>query len=303
MSFSMDLDLNLVWQQVDDLKQQSSQQEIEKPTDTCKGCKSTNIIYADADNLCGDCGLVINSTHYTHTYIEYEPTKPVIKRLTADMSKLAKMQTWYMWTNEEKNSYKLKLHTKALCSQLGISESLVPVVCDVTETVMNVIKKHEGTKRARVKDGIILACIQYVCNDYTHPFNVSSALKQLNMDIKYVTRAENTIIELTNSGKLCLDKHQVNYIKHPIDYIKEVVKRNKLHIPDRIMVDLRQLIDNCTEKDLLLDHTPLSTGVCCLYYTLKKHNIEMDIKHFSEMFSLSVVSIVKTYNKLKSQNL
>jgi len=61
----------------------------------------------------------------------------------------------------------------------------------------------------------------------------------------------------------------------------------------------QSLITICEDNDILLDHTPLSVGVSCFYYILKLNNIDIDLKIFSELYDLSVVTVVKTYNKLK----
>ena len=183
------------------------------------------------------------------------------------MYKINKMQDWYMWTNNEKNEYKLKLCVQDLCKRLKIAECLVGSIVDTVILVINAIKNNDGTKRARVKHGIILVCIHYVSKDTSTPYSYSELTKRLNLDIKYVTRAEGMILELINSKKLNLDKGLVLRNLKPFDYVINTIKQKYIKINPEILERVKCLIEICEDNDLLLDHTPLSVGVCCFYYS------------------------------------
>lgn len=266
----------------------------------CKNCNGKNISIGDSEFVCNDCGLVsdqiFSSTVFLNNDVQISRTKNI--NFNSQFSKIQKMQEWFMWTNDQKNSYKLSNYTKDLCSRLNISETLVPMVCNVVNTVMNAIKKYDGTKRARVKDGIILSCIQYVSNENDLNISACELAKKIDLDIKYVTRADRMILELINNQKLNLKKTTVLNIKAPIEYILTVINNSKLEIPEIIIKKLKALIKFCEINDILIDHTPLSVGVCCFYYILKTNNIEIDIKIFADLYDLSIVTILKTFNKL-----
>jgi transcription initiation factor TFIIIB Brf1 subunit/transcription initiation factor TFIIB len=209
------------------------------------------------------------------------------------------MQEWYMWSNEEKNNYKLSMYTKDICNKLGIQEGLQVDISNTVTTVMNVIKKHDGTKRARVKDGIILNCIQYVSQSTTTPLSAIALAKKIGLDIKYVTRGEKLLLELMSHKRLNFNKETMIETRNPYSYVVEVIKKNKVKIPDVILTQVKALIDVCEANDIILDHTPLSIGVCCFYYILKSNDVECDLKLFCEMYNISLVTVIKTYNKLK----
>jgi transcription initiation factor TFIIIB Brf1 subunit/transcription initiation factor TFIIB len=288
-----------IWQQVDAMKESESPlPSLNKQT--CSNCNGSKIglCHNGGEIVCYDCGLVLqtnmnDSMAYSNPDAYPEPNKARVKH---DNSKLSKMQDWYMWSNEEKNTYKLTTYTKELCSRVGIHENLYKGICDTVVIVMDVIKKYDGTKRARVKDGIIISCIAYV----TSCVSAVDLAKRINLDIKYITKAEKLMLEMINTGKLKLDKNIVHGIKRPFTYVQDVVRKNCLKIPDSILKRVALLIDVCEMHDLLLDHTPLSVGVCCFYYVLKCHEIATDIKMFSDLYDLSIVTVVKTFNKLKT---
>lgn len=300
------MDLEQIWKEVDN----ENLKTISKTTNNnsldilcCTNCKSTNLI-KEEQVICKDCGLVLDNCQISYKinydiYNEQNTVTVKYKNNFANSNKMLKMQEWYMWTNEEKNIYKLKTYVQNLCAKLNIVENIINYIVETTIVVMDCIKKHDGTKRARVKDGIIIMCIHYVTKDTNTPYSYLNLAKELNLDIKYVTKAERMILELINCKKLKLDKNLVLKTQKPFDYIINTVNKHKLDISNDILNKVQILISICEDNDLLLDHTPLSVGVSCFYYILKLYDIEIDLKIFSELYNLSIVTIVKTYNKLK----
>ena len=267
---------------------------------SCTNCFGENLHTNYLDLICYDCGLVISSNYVTNcSSFETVPEAIQKKKFTNYNNKISKMQDWYMWTNDEKNIYKLKMYVKNLCQRLKISEYLNEQIVNIVTMVMDTIKRNDGTKRARVKDGIIVICIYYVSKDTITPYSYMDMAKRLDLDIKYVTRAERLILELLNSKKLNLSKSVVLDTQKPYDYIINTIKSKNLNIDNQILEHTQSLITICEDNDILLDHTPLSVGVSCFYYILKSNNIDIDLKMFSELYDLSVVTVVKTYNKLK----
>ena len=303
-------EVDKVWDQFNQCKQQSYNCKEQNAINCCSQCESINIKCIDNELVCCDCGLVINSVFCDNIYFgnnnnsngnnnSSSKSDSVPLKNKSSNGSISKLQNWYMWSNEEKNIYKLSCYTKALCTRLDINESLVPNICEIVINVIETIKKYEGTKRARVKDGIIIVCIQYVFKDTHQCISIDNLARKIHLDIKYVTKAEKLIIELINSGKLRLKKSSILDVKKPYDYVQEVITKQHIKIPESILNHVKLLIQVCETHDLLLDHTPLSVGVCCLYYILKIYNISIDIKLFSEIYDLSVVTVIKTFNKLK----
>jgi len=300
-------DFNLIWKDFEMASKYETNNASSKPfqthlnekSDMCSNCLSNNLRYNDNDCVCQDCGLVIKEDRL-NTNISYDNTTIPAKYNNNFNSRISKMQEWYMWSNEEKNTYKLKTYVKNLCIRLKIIDSLINDIVDTSVMVINCIKKNDGTKRARVKDGIILCCIHYVSKDTSTPYLYLDLIKEMYLDIKYVTRAERVILELINSKKLHLDKNIILETRKPFDYVNNIIKKHKLQINFDVLKDVKILIEICEDNDILLDHTPLSIGVGCFYYILQFKNIDIDLKIFSELYGLSSVTIIKTFNKLKT---
>jgi transcription initiation factor TFIIIB Brf1 subunit/transcription initiation factor TFIIB len=301
------MDLEEIWKELDNenLKMKSKIVNTSSEIFVCRNCESDNL-NRDGQIICQDCGLVLDDYRIVSnsSYDNYDNTntQEFKSNKYPNSNKMLKMQEWYMWTNEEKNIYKLKTYIQNLCLQLHIIENIVNCIVETTVLVMNCIKKNDGTKRARVKDGIIIMCIHYVTKDTDTPYSYVDLSKQLNLDMKYVTKAERIILELINSKKLKLDKMMVLKTQNPFNYVTTIINKNNMKISKEILNKVQILISLCEDNDLLLDHTPLSVGVSCFYYILKLENIDIDLKKFSELYNLSVVTVVKTYNKLKIYN-
>lgn len=302
------IDINQIWNDFD--KQNSTSYEIDSGKIDkilkCSNCGNSNLLELSYETTCNNCGLVL-TRDYCSNISSFETIEPIQKKTyhSHQSSKLKKMQEWYMWTNDEKSQYKLSQYTKNLCQKLELLENLYDSICQTVFKVMEAIKKQEGTKRARVKDGIILVCIQYVyhyLNEITNKPSAIELAKKINLDIKYITKAEKIVLELINKNPKILNKSAILDIKKPMEYVHHVNLKHNLQIPNSILDKVDYLINKCEKNDILLDHTPLSIGVCCLYYVLKLNNIEIDLKIFSNIYNLSVVTVMKTYNKLKSNN-
>jgi hypothetical protein len=217
------------------------------------------------------------------------------------------MNLWYSYTNDEKNAYKLVKYTKDLCNKLEIT-LYNDLICDTVNNVFIAIKKDDGTKRSRVKDGIIIICIYYIYKMYdtTISMNFSNELaKKINLNHKYICRAEKIILELVNKNKISFNKEIFlnTDTKLTVSQITLQLKKILNYIlPDELYINLDKLIMICKQNDFLIEHTPYSVHVGCLYYIIKQNDINIDIYEFSKLYKLSHITILKIYNKLdKSQ--
>lgn len=276
-------------------------------------CKNCNEDLQSNDNVCYNCGLETGGVEYSSYNFEEVEQIPY-KKTSFQNSRIAKIQEWFTWTSEEKNEYKLNKYTKEFCYNLNnsfsdtkrnimLTENIIEQVVIFVSQVMKAIKDDfNGPKRSKVKDGIIIMCIYYVlksnektCISY---IDISKIQK---IDMKYISSANKTITLLINNGKLKIKESFKDFIfktEKPIDYINKIIEKYSLSIDSSILIQVSNLIDICEDNDILLDHTPLSIGVSCFYYILTLNSLEIDIKLFSELYNISIVTIDKTFKKL-----
>jgi transcription initiation factor TFIIIB Brf1 subunit/transcription initiation factor TFIIB len=297
-----DIDIDKIWSILDchnDVNITSSSPP--KCSQTCPGCDS--LIY---ESVCNQCGLILNNNQ---EYSSYNFEEPIQHKSYAGggggggNSRLKKMQEWMMWTNEEKTEYKLNKYTRELCDKLQIHDSIIHAVCNLVSQVMNAIKNScDGPKRSRVKDGIIIVCIYYISKGTSSVYSYIELAKKIELNMKYISKADKLLMELINSNNLILSKEFMsNFYKTetPIDYVTKIIDKYQLNINKKILEQVVELISICEDNDILLDHTPLSVGVSCFYYILDINNIDINVKMFSELYDLSMVTVLKTFNKLK----
>lgn len=253
---------------------------------------------------CGSSKTYATDNQYLNTSFPVKETIP-IKKSTKGMSKIEKKILWSQYTNEEKNEYKLKEYTKELCNTLDIPEGLIPQIKYTVAEVIKIIKNTDGTKRARVKDGIILVCIEYIAKRNGVALSASKLGKKIGVNIKYITRAEGILLELIHSKKLNLDKDTILAIRTPYQYVQDIIRKQNIILDPQVLETIKRVIEICEENDFLLDHTPLSIGVCCFYYVLTEifgDKTSVDVRPFAEMYDLSIVTVTKTTNKLKTHD-
>ncbi len=267
-------------------------------TNYCNNCKSHTY-----DNTCGICGYVIRNEHEFSNYSFEEPQKISKTIHTYSNNRLLRMQEWMMWTNEEKNEYKLNKYTRELCEKLCIHENMITSICNLVSQVMTAIKNGcDGPKRSRVKDGIIIVCIYYISKNTQNVYSYIDLAKQVDLHMKYISKADKLLMELISSNKLKLSQDFMNNLletEKPIDYVTKIIDKYNMNVHPSILEQVSELISVCEDNDILLDHTPLSVGVSCFYYVLDLNDIDINIKLFSELYDLSMVTVTKTFNKLK----
>ena len=308
MNVGKDTDLDKIWSLMDNFKNSSIK---DKDNLTQNSKLKSNIYYCTTcnvdtyDSTCNQCGLIIyNDTEYSN-YSYEEPqnaSRSFKKSNNLQGNRLMKINEWIMWTNDEKNEYKLNKYTKELCEKLNILEGIISSVCGLVSQIMTAIKNGcDGPKRSRVKDGIIIVCIYYVSKNTSNSYSYIDLAKKIDLNMKYISKADKLIMELINSNKLKMSKECLNNFlqpENPIDFVTRIIEKYNLNINQSIIDQVSNLIEICEDNDILLDHTPLSIGVTC-FYVLNINNIDINIKMFSQLYDLSMVTVMKTYNKLK----
>ena len=195
MSIKTTNNFDYIWDEIDQIKNNNVEQNNSaKYITCCTNCESTNIeTYKDI--ICGDCGLVLSENRISDNIIfsgECNDTNK-FNNISIKSNRLSKIKEWYTWTNDEKNTYKLKEYIKSLCERLQIIESIVSTIIDKSIIVMDCVKKNDGTKRGRVKDGIIITCIHHISKFTSTPYCYIDLSNKIDLDIKYVTKAEKSI--------------------------------------------------------------------------------------------------------------
>ena len=284
-------------------------------------CVNCNHIEYDTDHVCTNCGLMNNNDKIYDNNINYDTNTEMTvlnypkKKYNYDKNNhLCKMKTWYENTSEEKNEYKLLLYTKKICNSLEIN-SYIDYICDLVNKVLKCIKLNDGTKRSRVKDGIIVVCIYYTYKKHNlqnYTFTLQNIAKKLDLNIKYISKAEITILELINKKKISMDRNILLNIDTSLNILPDIKLQFRLYFDhskskacfglvrseiDVLFKELESLLKYYENNELFNNHTPFSITVGCLYYLLKQ-KYDSDIILLSNVYNISHITILKIYKNL-----
>ncbi len=180
--------------------------------------------------------------------------------------------------------YNLGTYTRDLCKKLKLECNN-----DVVDSVIygfNMIKKVHGSKRAKVKDSIILICLG------------------LTLDIEVMELSKKLAIEnkvMYNTRKLFTSIPELAEFLNPInsfDYISEIYNSSSQKLDKDPLPRTRDLINLLKKYNILQECKPNTIGVTCLYYVLVNLEYDVDVYKFSRVYKVSDVTIKKTYAKL-----
>lgn len=305
-------DINHCWDLYDQIKNTSEDDQVVPNLTESFQCKNCNHIENDRDDVCTNCGLMIYDNIIYENHNNYDSTNDmtVLNYAKKNFNKndhIYKMKVWFENTSQEKNEYKLNLYTKKICETLQI-DSHIDYICDLVNVVLKCIKKNDGTKRSRVKDGIIVVCIFYTHKKYhlqNYTFTLQNIAKKLNLNIKYVSKAEMLILELINKNKISMDKNILLNVNTSLNILPDIklqftIFNNHYLNFDKNDIDLlfkklEELLKKYDKNNLLINHAPFSISIGCLYYILKQ-NHDIPIILLSKIYDISHITILKIYN-------
>lgn len=314
----MDYDIEHCWNLYDQLKKICDDQDVPNISNSFQ-CKNCNYIESERDDVCTNCGLMLYDNIFYENNMNYDNSNSDMtflnypKKVFNKNNHIYKMKSWFENTSQEKNDYKLNLYTKKMCETLNI-DSHIDYICDLVNTVLKCIKSNDGTKRSRVKDGIIVVCIYYTYKKYhlqNYTFTLQNIAQKLNLNIKYVSKAEIMILELINKNKICMDKNILLNIDTSLNILPDIklqftdFNKNYLNFHkndiDHLFNELKVLLKTYEKNELLINHAPFSISIGCLFYILKQ-KYDIPVMLLSKLYNISHITILKIYNIICIQN-
>lgn len=293
------LQIDQIWSEFDSYLNENKEtsETVEIDNLCCKLCGSKYNNWEFAD-ICKDCGYVNKEYKFLDQDTLTNSTQEPFKKIQKGNAKMLKLNDWFMWSEQEKQDYKLKLYIEEKCKLLELNDSIVMQIVDCVTRLFTISKMLLlGTKRSKIKDSIILVFASRLSSISNK--NIERFKKDRKIDIKHITKAEKIILEITQKDNLLntiLTNN--NHTNSPFDIIeKKLDMISELYSYKSI---IKKVIDIIVEYDILLDNTPMSIGVTSIYYVVQKLGINVHLKSLCEVFNISVVTVSKTMQKLNS---
>lgn len=294
-----EIQLEQIWNEFDSYLKETKTEEVENSIDNlaCKLCGSKYDNWEFAD-ICKDCGYVDKE----YKFLDHDTTlcnggiEQLNKKTQKGNTKMLKLNDWYMWSEQEKQDYKLKLYIEEKTKLLEINDTIISQVVDCVIRLFTISKMLLlGTKRSKIKDSIILVLATKLAT--IQPRNIELFKLDRKIDVKHITKAEKIIMEIIqkdpNLNSILNNRNSNN---SPFDIIED--KLDKITRLQNYKNIIKKVIDIIVEHDILLDNTPMSIGVTSIYYVIQKMDIDINLKILCNLFNISVVTVSKTMQKL-----
>jgi hypothetical protein len=241
----------------------------------CNNCEGIVEIGID---VCLECGFVFNNQ-------VYDFVKPYEEKINVK----SKCITSYEQVSSEDNMVlRLELYMQSFFKELNIEIS--SEVFNLCIQIFKLIKKSDGSKRTKSKNGIIIYCISLLQN-----YKSKDLAKSVKLEMKYINNAEKTVLELVHLKKLKIDKK--TFINH--DTLNTYISLLPFELPDIILSQIDKLTSICKSHDILSQSTPQSMYISCIMYILMLNDIVTDPKQFKLFFNISCVTLFKLKKILK----
>lgn len=138
--------------------------------------------------------------------------------------------------------------------------------------------------RGENKEGLIASCIYHSCLINDVPRSSKEIAKMFNI----------THVTLNKGNARFQQLLQINVISsNPEDFISRFASKLNMHKND--IENCKKLIIFLEKKEILSDNAPTSSAAGILYYYSQENNLNFTKKQFSDICSVSEVTIVKCY--------
>lgn len=275
-------------------------------TKTLCHCGSNEIIEIESMNICAKCNAIIDKSIDTSAEWRYYgnednrdsdpsrcgmPLNPLLPKSSMgsviggtrkdniDMKRIRMYQMWNAMPYDERTLWNIFDKLETATSNNGIPQKVI-------DDAKIFYKKTAEKKisRGENKEGLIASCIYHSCLINDVPRSSKEIAKMFNI----------THVTLNKGNARFQQLLQINVISsNPQDFISRFASRLNMYKID--IENCKKLINFLEEKEILSDNAPTSSAAGILYYYSQENNLNFTKKQFSDICSVSEVTIVKCY--------
>ena len=260
----------------------------------CKVCKNviTNICdnpewryYGSRDNKSSDptcCGMPVNTLL---------PESSVGSSVSFGsnsngMYQIRKMQQWSGMPYKERSVYKVFLEIQNVCNRNGIPSKIINEAKSIYK-IVSATKISRGTNRA----GIIASCVYFACKECDVPRSSKEIADMFGITSNIMTKGVKKCQEIMHMDKKNKDRISKTKSTKPEDFINRFC--NKLNIGETDTSLILQICNITVKNYIISENTPPSIASGCIYYFIKKKELDITKKNISDICKISEVTINK----------
>ena len=209
------------------------------------------------------------------------------KNNSKSMNQIRRYQNFNGMPYKERSKYKVFNIITETCQKNNISTKIINEAKSLYNNISD-IKISRGSNRT----GIIAACVYFSCKECDVPRSTKEISDIFNIPITTMTKGVKNFQEILN-----LDRKNKTRIKkitmHPIDFIDRF--SNNMDINIEI---IKNICNCCIENNIISQNTPQSIAAGCIYYYIKKKDLNVNKKNLSDVCKISEVTINKCYKNI-----
>ena len=316
---------------IDNIRHQCENHQCEKHIDDntviCPTCHTgEHIILDNIDGLvvCSKCGNVIEYSVFDHTpeWKTFEDSTtngrcgaPINNLLPSTSMgtyiggksnhKLKMLQNWCSVPSHERSLSIVFNTIRKICENNGLDKCIEDDAKILYKKASeyrdeNHVYKNDKVSliiRRKNRIGLISACIYYACKRYNCAKSIKEISNIFGIEPKCVNKGCKNFIKYTKH----LKEDYSTSISVPSQYVTRFCK--KLNIDQKYINEIIIMTEKIQKMNTITSHTPLSIASACVLRCLLQHNITHITKNdISNVFGLSEVTIIKTYNHLNKYN-
>lgn len=288
----------------------------------CSDCESYDLIYADGQYSCSECGLMqekilsqeaeyrfygnsdsrsVNPERVgmaTNVLLPQSSMGSTIQKRRSDNLSIKRMVQYNSWNQmpyKERSLYKICSRIARISKQAGIPR----IIIERAKELYSIVKKV-NISRGDNRDGLIAACVWVACKDLEVPRSSKEIACIFEIKLQDMTRGikffrENWRLANEHNEEISMESsNPINFIERYCSPLR--VNDEIKHIAEFISVKamLQNLVDDNTAPSIAAGSIYLACCIC-------NKNIRKDV--VAKACKISTVTISKCYKKLECHKL
>jgi transcription initiation factor TFIIB len=292
--------------------------EKPKNDNICNSCKSENMVVDESQgyNVCMNCGVINNtylnknpifskegesggnSSYGCPTNFFFPKSALGTKIKFKGYNRMSALQRQGQMPYKEKSLMEELLKIQDKCKQYNITQSII----DTSKILYKKVNDSKHTKGIRKgknrimrcinRRSMIAACVFYACKLQNEPRSPKEIADIYSLEIKHVNKGYRKFMDFIN-----LEELQHNFTSsRSTDFIKRFA--DKLEMSEKYIKYSMEISNNINKLDLASTHEPPSVAAGCILLVVNMYSLPINKKQISEVFSISDVTISKTYRRI-----
>ena len=285
---------------------------------SCKNCRSENLVIDHTKGycICVDCAVIndeylddgpeiisnendVTTSRYGTSSNYFFPKSSLGTKIVArSYNRLSILQRQSQMPYKEKSLMNVLDLIQAKCKSYGITQSTI----DSAKILYKKISDSVHTSGKRVGKNIIMRCINrramiaaclfHACKLQKETRSPKEIADIYDLEVKHVNKGYRRFCDIIDTSTL----YSQTKSSQSVDFIERFAK--KLNIDKEYINIMKDATINIHKLNLASTHEPPSVAAGCILLVSQYYNIQINKKKISEIFSISDVTISKTFRKI-----